>query len=148
MFDIVRRRVHANKNTTGNKGINMLHDKTVPQNTAKGKQLDITMIQVGMQKYNVYVYPYIIAEPLKKTSLQRPWSIPNNTPIFRFNGRGMTQTILVQDLEYTGVLISLWLFLFPIFVFAAQQKEFFLDGLNKLEQRSHKSVELRREYVG
>jgi hypothetical protein len=30
---------------------------------------------------------------------------------------------------YEGVLISLWLFLF-----AAQTKEFFLDGLKKLEQ--------------
>jgi hypothetical protein len=27
------------------------------------------------------------------------------------------------------VLIGLWRFLFPIFLFAAQQKEFFLDGL-------------------
>jgi hypothetical protein len=31
---------------------------------------------------------------------------------------------------------------FPIFRFAAQPKEFFLDGLKKLEQRSHKRVEL------
>jgi histone-lysine N-methyltransferase SETMAR len=29
--------------------------------------------------------------------------------------------------------------------FAAQQKEYFLDGLKKLEQRSHKCVELRRD---
>jgi hypothetical protein len=36
---------------------------------------------------------------------------------------------------YAGVLISLWLFLF-----AAQPKEFFLDVLKKLEQRSHKCV--------
>jgi hypothetical protein len=42
---------------------------------------------------------------------------------------------------YVGVLISLSLFLF-----AAQPKEFFLDGLKKLEQRSHK-CELRGEYV-
>jgi hypothetical protein len=35
------------------------------------------------------------------------------------------------------VLISLWLFLF-----AAQPKEFFLDGLKKLEQQSRKCVEL------
>jgi hypothetical protein len=48
---------------------------------------------------------------------------------------------------YVGVLISLWLFLIPIFLFAAQSKEFFLDGLKKLEQRSHKCVELREEYV-
>jgi hypothetical protein len=41
---------------------------------------------------------------------------------------------------YGGVLISLWLFLF-----AAQPKEFFLDGLKKLEQRSHKCVELGGE---
>jgi hypothetical protein len=43
---------------------------------------------------------------------------------------------------FVAVLISLWLFLF-----AAQPKEFFLDGLKKLEQRSHKCVELRGEYV-
>jgi hypothetical protein len=43
---------------------------------------------------------------------------------------------------YVGVLISLWLFLF-----AAQSKEFVLDGLKKLEQRSHKCVEFRGEYV-
>jgi hypothetical protein len=43
---------------------------------------------------------------------------------------------------YVGVLISLWLFLFPIFLLAAQPTDFFLDGL-KLEQRSHKCVELR-----
>jgi hypothetical protein len=35
----------------------------------------------------------------------------------------------------------------PIFLFSAQPKEFFLDGLNKLEQRSHKCVELGVEYV-
>jgi hypothetical protein len=34
-------------------------------------------------------------------------------------------------------------FLIPIFLFAGQPKEFFLDGLKKLEQRSHKCVELR-----
>jgi hypothetical protein len=43
---------------------------------------------------------------------------------------------------YIRVLISLWLFLF-----AAQLKEFFLDGLKKLGQRSHKYVELRGKYV-
>jgi hypothetical protein len=32
---------------------------------------------------------------------------------------------------------------FPIFLFAAQPKEFFLDGLKKLEQRSPKCMELR-----
>jgi hypothetical protein len=35
---------------------------------------------------------------------------------------------------------------FPFFLFAAQPKEFLLDGLNKLEQRRHKCVELG-EYV-
>jgi hypothetical protein len=47
-----------------------------------------------------------------------------------------------QCILYVGVLISLWLFLFT-----AQPKEFYLDGLKKLEQRSHKCVELRGEYV-
>jgi hypothetical protein len=36
--------------------------------------------------------------------------------------------------KYVGVLINLWLFLFPISLFAAQPKQFFLDGLKKLEQ--------------
>jgi hypothetical protein len=36
---------------------------------------------------------------------------------------------------------------FPIFLFAAQPKEFYLDGLKKLEQRSHKCMEFREEYV-
>jgi hypothetical protein len=34
---------------------------------------------------------------------------------------------------------------FPVFLFAAQPKEFFLNGLKELEQRSHKCVELRGE---
>jgi hypothetical protein len=38
-------------------------------------------------------------------------------------------------------------FLFSIFLFAAQPKEFFLDGLKKLEKQSDKCVELRRQYV-
>jgi hypothetical protein len=33
------------------------------------------------------------------------------------------------------------------YLFAAQPKEIFLDGLKKLKQRSHKCVELRAEYV-
>jgi hypothetical protein len=47
-----------------------------------------------------------------------------------------------EIVRYVGVLISLWLFLF-----AAQPKDFFLDGLKKLEQRNHKCVELRGEYA-
>jgi hypothetical protein len=43
-------------------------------------------------------------------------------------------------LTHIRVLISLWLSLFPIFLFAAQPKEFFFDGLKKLEQQSHKCV--------
>jgi hypothetical protein len=35
----------------------------------------------------------------------------------------------------------------PISLFAAQPKEFFLNGLKKLEHRSHKFVELRGQYV-
>jgi hypothetical protein len=37
--------------------------------------------------------------------------------------------------------------IFPIFLFATQTKEVFLDRLKKLEQRSHKFVELKGEYV-
>jgi hypothetical protein len=40
----------------------------------------------------------------------------------------------VRVVKYTlGVLISLWLFLLSIFLFVAQPKEFFVDGLKKLE---------------
>jgi hypothetical protein len=45
------------------------------------------------------------------------------------------------------VLVSLWLLLFPIFLYATQPKEFVLDGLKKLEQRNYKCVELRGEYI-
>jgi hypothetical protein len=46
--------------------------------------------------------------------------------------------------NYVGVPITI--FGFPYFTygrFAAQPKEFFLDGSKKLEQRSHKCVEIR-----
>jgi hypothetical protein len=36
---------------------------------------------------------------------------------------------------------------FPIFLSAAQPKEYFFDGLTKLKQRSHKCVQLSGEYV-
>jgi hypothetical protein len=50
--------------------------------------------------------------------------------------------------NYVRALISLWLFLFPVFLFAPQPKNCFLNGLKKSEQRSHlKCVELSGEYV-
>jgi hypothetical protein len=49
---------------------------------------------------------------------------------------------MAQVFRYVGVLISLWLFLF-----AAQQKEFLLAALKKLQQRSQRCVKLRGEYV-
>jgi hypothetical protein len=53
-----------------------------------------------------------------------------------------TFPVSTDSFDYVGVLISLCLFLF-----AAETKEFFLDWLKKLEQRSHKCVEVRGEYV-
>jgi hypothetical protein len=49
--------------------------------------------------------------------------------------------IMLTDVDYVGVLISL------AFLFAVRPNEFFLDGLKKLEQRSHNCVEFRGEYV-
>jgi hypothetical protein len=49
--------------------------------------------------------------------------------------------------KYVGVLISLLLIPFSILLFVAQPNEFFVDGLKKVEQLSHKCVELRGEYV-
>jgi hypothetical protein len=48
----------------------------------------------------------------------------------------------IENIEYGGVLMSLWLFLF-----AAQSRGFFLDQLKKLEQGNHTCVELKGEYV-
>jgi hypothetical protein len=48
---------------------------------------------------------------------------------------------------YIGVLINLWLFLSADGWFVAQPKEFFLDGLKKLEKQSHNCVGLKVEYV-
>jgi hypothetical protein len=45
---------------------------------------------------------------------------------------------------YVGVLISLWLFLFS---YLQHNQKNFLDGLKKLEQRTHKCVELRGDHV-
>jgi hypothetical protein len=61
------------------------------------------------------------------------------TPVFK---RATVIAKVALPVTYVGALISLWLFLFT-----AQPKEFFLDVLKKLEQRSHKCVELRGEYV-
>jgi hypothetical protein len=47
-----------------------------------------------------------------------------------YNNNGSPSNIL----GCVGVLIILRLFLFPTFIFAAQPKELFLDGLKKLEQ--------------
>jgi 4-amino-4-deoxy-L-arabinose transferase-like glycosyltransferase len=55
----------------------------------------------------------------------------------RVNLRSMVY-IYILYFTYVSLLISLWLFLFPIFLFAERPKEFFLDGLKNLEQRSHK----------
>jgi hypothetical protein len=55
---------------------------------------------------------------------------------------GLRFVVSSSPTTYVGVLISLWLFLF-----AAQPNEFFLVWLKKLEQRSHKCMELRGEYV-
>jgi hypothetical protein len=49
--------------------------------------------------------------------------------------------------RHVVLLKSPLLFLFPIFLFAAQPKKLFLDGLKKLEKQGYKHVELRREYV-
>jgi hypothetical protein len=51
------------------------------------------------------------------------------------------------SVENVGMLISLWLFLFHLRVVCSTTKKFFFDRLKKLEQRSHKCVELRGEYV-
>jgi hypothetical protein len=40
---------------------------------------------------------------------------------------------VIADVRSNGVK-GYWLFLFPVFLFAAQLKEFFLYGLKKLEQ--------------
>jgi hypothetical protein len=37
--------------------------------------------------------------------------------------------------------LAFLIFLFPIFLFAAQPKEFFLEGSKKLEERNHKCSE-------
>jgi hypothetical protein len=71
--------------------------------------------------------------------------VRNKGNILRAYNSDFSDNIKVGGI-YVGVLISLWFFLLRIFLFAAQPKEYFLDGLKKLEQRSHKCVELRGEY--
>jgi hypothetical protein len=61
------------------------------------------------------------------------------------NWKGFGRKLSWLYLKYVGVLIKS--LAFPISLSAAQPNEFFLDRLKKLEQRSHKCVELRGEYV-
>jgi hypothetical protein len=62
-------------------------------------------------------------------SFLNPMYDPNNRVIWPSVA---PMSLVRSSFRYVGVLISVWLFLFPVFVFAAQPKEFFLDGLNKL----------------
>jgi hypothetical protein len=58
---------------------------------------------------------------------------------------GLSQILSIYGIDITyGADKSL---AFPIFLFAVQPKEFFLDGLKKSEQRSHNYVALRGGYV-
>jgi hypothetical protein len=79
----------------------------------------------------------------------RPWvrDCLSELSVIRVSDRRNVMSFFLNTLTCVGMLISLWLFLFTIFLFAAQPKEFFLDGLKKLEQRSHKCVELRGQDV-
>jgi hypothetical protein len=77
---------------------------------------------------NIPVYPTLATRPANSKLLKAA---------FQTAGPQLGHSFLYRcdDDHYVGVLISLWLFLF-----AAQPKESFLDGLKKLEQRS---VELK-----
>jgi hypothetical protein len=68
------------------------------------------------------------------------------TEILPLPGLGLRLRLLVRPASrYVWVLIKSLAFSISHFLFAAQPKEFFLEGLQKLEQRSHKRVELRGE---
>jgi hypothetical protein len=55
------------------------------------------------------------------------WNLESNE--FKRSLHQSIKVLIIVRLSYVGVLINLWLFLL-----AAQPKEFFLDGLKKLEQ--------------
>jgi hypothetical protein len=74
------------------------------------------------------------------TSAKRPLFVVSNLPC-----RGRVQSLrMLKRYIHRGADKSS---VFSISLFAAQPKEFFLNGLKKLEQRSHKCVELMGEYV-
>jgi hypothetical protein len=80
--------------------------------------------------------------PMRKTTL-----CPARAPQFATYRRGIfwrSESRCTRK-KYVRVLISLRLSLFLIFIFAAQPKEFILNGLKKLEKRSHKCAELKGE---
>jgi hypothetical protein len=68
-------------------------------------------------------------------------SLAFRTNVLRPSSRSKTKPNKHTDLYFDDTSA------FHIFLFAAQPQEFFLDGLKKLEQRSHKCVELRGKYV-
>jgi hypothetical protein len=91
----------------------------------------------------------LIGEPEVKRILAKPrrkWKDNSKVGVNRnrveacglywpWGSRLLSYLELNSVLVYVGLLISLSLFVFPIFLFAAQPKEFFFDGLKKLEQR-------------
>jgi hypothetical protein len=56
----------------------------------------------------------------------------------------VTQSVNMSQMDIRRGADKFLAFLICFFLFAAQLKQFFLYGLKKLEQRSHKCVELRR----
>jgi hypothetical protein len=81
-----------------------------------------------------------VAEPKKGVNL-------NNRPLGRDSKAGTpdceTELLIVMR-RGADKSLAFPISYFPIF---CTTKKFFLDGLKKLEQRSHKCVELRGEYV-
>jgi hypothetical protein len=92
--------------------------------------LFLTTEMDGSKVYYLHHVVLCLKHWLPNFTIKRPFLVPILKPRYLvFIELGGT---------YVGVLISLWLSLF-----VAQPTEFFLDGLKKLEQRSHKCVELR-----
>jgi hypothetical protein len=96
----------------------------------------------------IYKFPRLRLEYAASISLKRSCNVGSShclqfdrlDPQIKLNPEDYTRH--KSNAHYVGMLINLWLFLFT-----ALSIESFLDGLKKLEQRSHKCVELRGEYV-
>jgi hypothetical protein len=120
LLDKLKQQLVSKRRGKLSKGILFLQDNAAPHKAITHQKL--AEHHFGILKHLVYSSDFALSDYYLLPHLKK-----------HLNGRKFS------NIEEATLAADRW--------FAAQQKEFFLDGLKKFEQRSHKCVELRGEYV-